>query len=165
MCILSFLLNVRHKSPLLLKKKIRLGDEIGINIIFKSSNGQIHRFFDCLGIRSTIVSLKLKFRKIWHSSATLPPVLVIFCLMPKRQKLSLHDINSIADTFNEDRDFFLSLIFFSSHLWNKSSARHRVLVLALFKFIVIPLHAKKFRNDLLGKLHFRSYIKQLGHVS
>lgn len=165
MYILSFLLNFRHKYPLPLKKKIRLGDEIGINIILKSSSGEIHRFFDCLGIRSTMVSLKLKFRKIWHSSATLPPMLVLFCLMPKRQKLPLYDINSIADTFNEDRDFFLSLIFFSSHLWNNSSARHRVLVLALFKFIVIPLHAKKFLNDLLGKLHFRSYIKQLGHVS
>lgn len=136
------------------KKKIRLGDEIGINIILKSSNGEIHRFFDCLGIRSTMVSLKLKFRKIWHSSATLPPMLMLFCLMPKRQKLPLHDINSIADTFNEDRTFFLSPIFFSSHLWNKSSVRHRVLVLALFKFIVIPLHAKEFRNDLIGKVHF-----------
>lgn len=165
MYILSFLLiKLSAQIPLPLKNKIRLGDEIGINIILKSSNGEIHRFFDCLGIRSTMVSLKLKFRKIWHSSATLPPMLVLFCLMPKRQKLPLHDINSIADTFNEDRDF-LSLIFFSSHLWNKSSARHRVLVLALFKFIVIPLHAKKFRNDLLRKLHFRSYIKQLGHVS
>lgn len=54
MCILSFLLNFRHNPPPP-KKKIRLGDEIGINIILKSSNGEIHRFFDCLGIRSTMV--------------------------------------------------------------------------------------------------------------
>lgn len=49
MYILSFLVNFRYKSPLPLKKKFRLGDDIGINIISKSSTGQIHRFFDCLG--------------------------------------------------------------------------------------------------------------------
>lgn len=88
MCILSFKLSaqIAPHHP----NKLRLGDEIGIYIILKISNGNIHKFFDCLVI-SLLYSISLtEMPKNMKYDIPLKHFLPCsaFCLMPKKAKTS-----------------------------------------------------------------------------